>query len=349
MKNQLPAQKVGNRSGIGAKGRTGGASQKPSRRGRDSSEPIGSRLRTILVYAPAALKVMLAVAIGVVVFLGYRAAASASFFQVRKVEATGINRASLASIQSVVREDARETGVWRADLAQLSNHLQQLPWIRTAVVTRVLPDRIRVRIVEREPVAVVRTSAGRFVWVDEDAVKLEDMKPDDPVPTFFLRGWNEEETAAARTENRERVAKFLELQKDWGAQGLSERVSEVSLLDLRDVRAQLAGDDSEIEIRLGAQDHGRRLRLALNVLDKQRQTPRGPFISYIDLTQKRPIVGLNTGSRTFTNSEGDDAAAADSVAPVERDRTEKPATDRAAKEKDAKARAQAKRNEQKRT
>jgi len=350
MKNQLPAQKVGNRSGIGAKGRTGGVSQKPSRRGRDSSEPIGSRLRSLLVYVPAALKVALAVAIGVVVFLGYRAAASASFFQVRKVETAGINRASLASIQSVVREDLRETGVWRADLAQLSNHLEQLSWIRTAVVTRVLPDGIRVRIVEREPVAVVRTSAGRFVWVDEDAVTLEDMKPADPVPTFFLRGWNEEEKSAARAENRERVAKFLELQKDWDAQGLSERVSEVSLLDLRDVRAQLAGDDSEIEIRLGAQDLGRRLRLALNVLDKQRQTPRGPFISYIDLTQgKRAIVGLNTGSRTFTDSEGNDAAAADSVAPVQRDRTDKPATDRAAKEKDAKARAQAKRNEQKRT
>ena len=350
MKNQLPAQKVGNRSGIGAKSRTGGASQKPSRRGRDSSAPIGPRLRSLLVYAPTALKVTLAVAIGVVVFLGYRAAASASFFQVRKVETAGINRASLASIQSVIREDLRETGVWRADLAQLSNHLEQLSWIRTAVVTRVLPDGIRVRIVEREPVAVVRTSAGRFVWVDEDAVTLEDMKPADPVPTFFLRGWNEEETAAGRTENRERVAKFLELQKDWDAQGLSERVSEVSLLDLRDVRAQLAGDDSEIEMRLGAQDQGRRLRLALNELDKQRQTPRGRFISYIDLTQgKRAIIGLKTGSRTFTDSEGDDAAAADNVVPVERDRTQKPATDRAAKEKDAKARAQAKRNEQKRT
>jgi len=122
------------------------------------------------------------------------------------------------------------------------------------------------------------------------------------------------------------------------------------LLDLRDVRAQLAGDDSEIEIRLGAQDHGRRLRLALNKLDEQRQTPRGPFISYIDLTQgKRAIIGLKTGGRTFTDSEGADAAAADNVAPVERDRTQKPATDRATKEKDAKARAQAKRNEQKRT
>jgi cell division septal protein FtsQ len=348
MKNQLPAQKVGNRSGIGAKSRTGGVSQKTSRRGRDSSEKVGSRMRSLLAYAPTVLKATLAVAIGVVVFLGYRAAASASFFQVRKVEAAGINRASLSAIQSVVRDELKETGVWRADLSQLRSHLQQLPWVRTAIVTRVLPDGIRVRIVEREPRAVVRTSAGRFVWVDEDAVMLEDMKPADAVPNFFLRGWNEEETITAQTENSERVEKFLEIQKDWDAQGLSERVSEVSLLDLRDVRAQLAGDDSDIEIRLGSQDHGKRLRLALNELDKQRQTPRGSFISYIDLSQgKRAIIGLKTGGRSVIDSEGD--ASTNTAAPIERGGSEKPTTDRATKEKDAKARAQAKRNDQKRT
>ena len=351
MKQQLPTQKVGNRSGIGGKGRNSAVSQKPSRRGRDSSQPLGSRLRSGLAYAPAVLKGMLAIAIGTVVFLGYRAAASASFFQIRTVEASGINRASLASIQATVREDVKQSGgVWRADLSQLSNHLQQLPWVRTATVTRVLPDGIRVRITEREPRAVVRTAAGRFVWVDEDAVYLEDMKPADRIPGFFLRGWNEEESTTARTENRERIAKFLELQKFWDTQGLSERVSELSLLDLRDVRAQLAGDDSDIELRLGAQDQALRLRLALNVLDKQRQTPRGSFISYIDLTQgKRAIVGLNSGTRTFADSDGNEAAATESAAPTQRERTEKPATDKTAKEKDAKARAQAKRNEQRRT
>jgi len=176
------------------------------------------------------------------------------------------------------------------------------------------------------------------MWVDDDGVFLEDMKPTDSVPTFFLRGWNEDDSASARQENRERVTKFLGLQKDWDAQGLSERVSEVSLLDLRDVRAQLTGDDSQIEVRLGAQDHGRRLRDALNVLDRQRQTPRGAFISYIDLSQgKRAIVGLNTGGRTFADT--DSSTSTPETAP----------NPGAAKEKDAKSRQQAKKSEQKRT
>jgi len=79
---------------------------------------------------------------------------------------------------------------------------------------------------------------------------------------------------------------------------ISERVSEVNLLDLRDVRVQLAGDDSQIEVRLGSQEQSARLSKALSVLDAQRQTARGPLISYIDLTQgKRAIVGLVTGNQ----------------------------------------------------
>ena len=78
-------------------------------------------------------------------------------------------------------------------------------------------------------------------------------------------------------------------------------MSEVNLVDIRDVRAQLAGDDSQIEVRLGSQDLGKRLKKALDVLDEQRQTRRGPFVSYIDLSQgKRAIVGFVSGTRAIS-------------------------------------------------
>ena len=110
-----------------------------------------------------------------------------------------------------MRREVSETGVWRADLPELSKHLERLPWVRSAIVTRVLPDGIRVRITEREPKAVVRKAAGRFIWVDDDAVYLGEMASTDQMPGFFLRGWNEDDSAAAQAENRERVRKFLEL------------------------------------------------------------------------------------------------------------------------------------------
>jgi len=174
---------------------------------------------------------------------------------------------------------------------------------------------------------------------------------------FFLRGWNEDDSSTARAENRERVRKFLELQKEWDAQGLSERVSEVNLQEFRDVRAQLGGDDSQIEVRLGAQDLGERLKRALNTLDRLRQTPRGPFISYLDLNQgKRVIVGMVSGNRTVSEStESADSPGAPANVLLAKnsspestgERSKKSAADKA-RDKNEKARNQAKKIEPKR-
>lgn len=301
MREQVVTHKVGNRSGIGGQRRPGPVTQRPVRR-ESGGEHIASRVRALFGYFPAFFKLALVIVIAVLIFAGYRAAASASFFHVRNVEVQGTSRASSEEIQTIVRHEVGQSGVWKADLSEINARLERLPWVRTAVVSRVLPDGIRVRIAERVPRAVVRTASGRFRWIDDDAVLLGEMLPTDQIPAFFLRGLNEEESEAALKENRERVQKFLELQRDWDAAGLSERVSEVNLIDIRDVRAQLAGDNSQVEVRLGSQDHGKRLKDALYVLDGQRQTPRGSLISYIDLSQgKRAIVGLSSGVHTTSD------------------------------------------------
>lgn len=300
MRDQVVAQKVGNRTGMSkSKSNVG---QRPAKRGREPGESIGTRMRSLVGYIPLALRIGFVAILALIGLVGYRAAASADFFQVRKVETRGAVRASNDQIKATVLRDVGQTGVWRADLEQVSKHLERLPWVRTAIVTRVLPDGIRVRVTERQPLAVVRTTSGRFNWVDDDAVYLGEMSSTDQMPTFFLRGWNEDDSTASQAENRERVKKFLELQREWDARSLSERVSEVNLNDLRDVRVQLAGDDAQIEIRLGGQDQAVRLTKALTVLDAQRQTSRGPLISYIDLSQgKRAIVGLVTGNQTIAD------------------------------------------------
>ncbi len=252
---------------------------------------------------PEFLKLALAIVIGVLVFAGYRAAASASFFQLRNVEVQGTSRLQPAEIQGLVRQSVEKTGVWQADLNGINERIERLPWVRTAIVSRVLPDRIRVRITERTPRAVVRTSAGRFRWVDEEAALLGEMQPTDQIPAFFLRGLSDEDSESAHNENRERVAKFLELQRDWDASGLSERVSEVNLLDIRDVRAQLAGDNSQIEVRLGSRDQAERLKGAFKVLDSHDDIPNRALISYIDMSlgNGKAIVGLTSGAHTTTN------------------------------------------------
>ena len=112
MREQIVTQKVGNRSGIGKS--KSGVGQRPAKRG--SNENITARLRSLLTYVPLALRIGVIAIIALIAFVGYRAAASASFFQVRTIETRGASRASVDDIKNVVRRDVSETGVWRAIL-----------------------------------------------------------------------------------------------------------------------------------------------------------------------------------------------------------------------------------------
>src|SRR2546421_11710504 len=283
MREQVITPRAG-RGAAGSKGRAGEIAQRPAHRDRGSSasRAKSNGWRKALAYFPLASKIMAAVILGILLFAGYRAAASASFFQARNLDVSGASRTSADEIRAVVKKDVGQTGVWRADLAAISRDLKALPWVRDAVVSRVLPDGLRVRVTEREPRAVVRTAAGKFIWVDDEAVSLGAASPTDQI---FMRGWDEDGTEGARVQNRERVQKFLEMARDWETRGISRRVSEVNLNDLRDVRVQLAGDDSQIEIQLGKEDFGNRLKFALDELDRQRSTPIGPYILHINVAQ----------------------------------------------------------------
>lgn len=314
MREQVITPRGSTRGGAqSSKASAGGMVQRPARRARGSSarQAGGSSsglLRRALLYFPLAGKLLLAIVTGLVIFAGYRAAASASFFQARNVEVNSTSRVSADEIKAVVRRAVAQTGVWRADLNEISAELQRMPWVRTAVVSRVLPDGLRVRVTERTPSAVVRTAGGRLVWVDTDAVMLGAIRPTDVMPPFFIRGLEEAETSTARAANRERMQKYELMRGEWEALNLSERVSEVNLDDLRDVRAQLSGDDSQIEVRLGREDFGNRLKRALIELDNQRNTPRGPFIMYIDASQgvekgSHLVVGLRPDAQLSGTGE----------------------------------------------
>lgn len=331
MRAQAMAQRVGDRGGAYGKRRAGSTSQRPTKRRGESGEGLRERLRSIARYLPLAGKFVLVVVVIALVITGYRAAASASFFQVHNVEVRGVTHASAKDIQAIVRRLADQKGLWRADVAAMSAQIERLPWVRTAIVTRVLPDSVRVRVTERAQRAVVRLSTGRFVWVDEDAVILSEMLPADQMPAFFLRGWNEDKSETAIAGNRERVQRYLELTREWSAPGLAERISEVNLMELRDVRVQLNGADAQIELRLGAQDFDKRLKKGLSVLDEERQSSYGQSISYIDLTQaSRTFVGLSSGAKLASGEGENKSTDTEDEPPPHADPNKKPIKPRAA-------------------
>ncbi len=298
--------KRGGTNGGGRGGQRGGSSS-----GRKAAKG-GSSWSKALAWMPLAGKTLLAMCVGVVCFTAYRTAASSSFFELRTIDVSGVSQGSEDQIKALVRRAGGVRGVWQTDLATISAELERQPWVRTAVVSRVLPSGLRVRITERTPRAVVRTAAGRFVWVDDDGVTVGTVAPTQNAPAFFMRGWDESGTESGRTENRRRVEQYLELSREWEAAGVASRVSEVNLDDLRDVRTQLTGDDSQIEVRLGRDDLTKRLRQSLEALDEQRATPRGAFITYIDMTQgKRAVIGFKAHALNQSSmAAGDNANGA---------------------------------------
>ncbi|HEX8175992.1 MAG TPA: FtsQ-type POTRA domain-containing protein [Pyrinomonadaceae bacterium] len=355
MKEQVVTPRAGRGSGSG-RSRSGAITQRPARRDRSGSAQgrgVHSGLRKVLGYLPVITKIVLGVVAGLLVFAGYRAAASASFFQVRSVDVAGTSRVSPDEVRTVVRRAVQPVGVWRADLDALSRELEKVAWVRRAIVSRVLPDGLRVRIIEREQRAVVRTSEGRLVWVDEDAVVLGTLQSNDKWPPFFIRGWDESGSAAARNDNRARVEKYMEMLTEWQKLGLTERVSEVNLLDLTDVRVQLAGDDSQIEVRVGRENFGNRLQRALVKLDETRSTPIGPYITYVDASRwmksgDSVVLGRSPNAATLDSGSGsnESGGAARDLTSKPRDKGDDSSAERKRKQDEA---ARARRDERKKS
>ena len=324
MKEQVISPRGVRRASAQAKG----YAQRPARRDGSVTREINFSPRALFAYVPKALKVALGILILVTLFVGYRVAASAKLFQVRAIDITGTSRTSAEEMEGLARRAVARTGVWRADLTALSNELGRLPGVRSAVVSRVLPDGLRIRVTERVPIAVVRTTAGHFVWVDDDGVALGEMKLDDQMPPFFIRGWNEDGTDEARQENIARVQKYQEAVREWTAVGLAARISEVTLIDVRDVRAQLAAPDSQIEVRLGSQDLGQGLQRALAELDRYKQGPGASSIISVAVQKDRVVIGQASGASNAplpatTESTPDDSTR--NNAATDKNKNDKPA------------------------
>jgi cell division septal protein FtsQ len=64
------------------------------------------------------------------------------------------------------------TNVFRVDLNAIRERVERLQWVRHAIVERVLPDQIIIKVVEREPIGLARIR-GEVYQFDVDAMILE--------------------------------------------------------------------------------------------------------------------------------------------------------------------------------
>jgi cell division protein FtsQ len=245
-------------------------------------------LRAVVVYLPWVGRLVLAVIVGLLLFAGYRAAASANFFQIKSIDVTGTVRVSPDEVRALVRRDIGHTGVWNADVKALRTELEEIPWVRSATVSRVLPDGLRVRITERVPYAIVHTDTGKLVWVDDEAVVLGPMSLQrDQLPPFFLRGWDS--GWGERQENRKRLELYAKILTAWQSMGLADKVSELDLTNPKYVLANLSGNYSQVTVKLWTTDYAEGLQRAL---EKLAAAPNVAGVSSVTVLPNRTILDV---------------------------------------------------------
>jgi len=197
--------------------------------------------------------------------MGYRTVTASSFFDAKNIDIQGANRASRDEMEKIVRSQTERNGVWNINLETIRSEIEKLTFVKSAAVSRVLPNGIQVRIDERIPKVVVRLSNGDF-WVDEDAVIVSAFGKNEQRPSVILRGWNESKTDKAQKDNRERIKLYLKLQDELQNAGIANRVKTVNFADLQDLQATVEDSGETVSIFLGKEDFGKRLQKGLEVI-----------------------------------------------------------------------------------
>ena len=206
-----------------------------------------------------------------------------------QIDVNGNHIVAREEIQKLFVHD-RNRSVLRIPLEARRAQIQEIPWVEEASVQRILPNRLRVEITERAPVAFFR-NGNELALIDAHGVLLERPEGEDfhyPIVT----GMSENLT---REEREKRMQVYQEFMKniDLVKPGSSERVSEADLGNPRDLCAVLTGFGSDgsapaITVHFGQGDFTGKYRTLVENFT-QWQANAGPEHA-IDLRYSRQVV-----------------------------------------------------------
>lgn len=245
------------------------------RRLAEEDEALERRNRNVV------LKIFGALALAAGLFFGYRAVAASSVFHVRHITVLGNNRLAAEAMVRHVR-DLAGPSLMTADLYAIRRELQSIPLVKSAQLTRVLPDTLRVKIEERVPVALVKQADNSLVWVSDDNVALGELDEfrEGAIPPILTGLLADSDSEFEHAENQRQIALYRQILEslDETSPRLSTLIDEINLRQEKDVVMQLS--DSRIQVHTGEKDFRQHLKLALDVLDAARRKDAAALSAY---------------------------------------------------------------------
>ena len=224
--------------------------------------------------------------LGFLLFIGYRTVTASTFFDVKTIDVRGINRVAKDDIEKIVSRQTDKSGVWNADLVTIREDIEKISQVKSAVVSRVLPDGLRVNLIEREPRAVVRLERGDL-WADDSAVLFDLVGKNDERPPFVIKGWDESKTDKAAKDNQERVKIYLKMLDEWQEFELAKRVSVVNLSDLQSPQVTVQDSGETVTLELSKDNFAKRLQKSLEII-----AGRGKEIESVSLNGQKEVLGF---------------------------------------------------------
>ncbi|MEJ5368253.1 MAG: FtsQ-type POTRA domain-containing protein [Bryobacteraceae bacterium] len=204
----------------------------------------------------------------------------------------GTRRVSRAAVLKVFAAD-RGRSIADIDLERRRDELRRLDWVRDATVRRVWPNRLEVRIEEREPVAMIQVPAGisgsfgeplrmRPMLIDADGVILPMTGPA-PGNLPLLLGVRPEQDVERRRKLVRLMQRVLEELRP-----AASNIPEVDVTDPENIRIGYQTKDHLVVLVLGNEKFLERLNVFLGHLDAIRE--RLSHRAVLDLTTEGRIT-----------------------------------------------------------
>jgi cell division protein FtsQ len=232
------------------------------------------------------------------------------------IQATGLGQVSRAEMLPVFGEDVGRN-IFFVPLAERRKQLEQIPWIEHATVMRVLPDQIRISVVERKPIAFLR-QGSQVGLVDANGVLLAEppaMMAQHHYSFPVVTGIDGRDPIASRRARME-TYQHLVSELDSSGQHLSDQVSEIDLSDPEDARVLMPEQGTDILAHFGS-DHflERYQRYKAHIAEWRSQYPK---LAEVDLRYEQQVVLQMTGGATAAPAKLMPSEAIDSSAELQK-------------------------------